>query len=38
LARVLVMLEQSAGIGYVAVVVSRLIGMTLMQQKDKQGS
>ena len=36
LARVLVMLEQSAGIGYVAVVVSRLIGMTLMQQKDKE--
>lgn len=34
-ARVLVMLEQSAGIGYVAVVVSRLIGMTLMQQKEK---
>jgi hypothetical protein len=34
-ARVLVMLEQSAGIGYVAVVVSRLIGMTLMQQKAK---
>lgn len=37
-ARVLVMLEQFAGIGYVAVVVSRLIGMTLMQQKDKEGS
>ena len=34
-ARVLVMLEQSAGIGYVAVVVSRLIGMTLMQQQEK---
>jgi hypothetical protein len=34
-ARVLVMVEQSAGIGYVAVVVSRLIGMTLMQQKEK---
>ena len=34
-ARVLVLLEQSAGIGYVAVVVSRLIGMTLMQQKEK---
>jgi hypothetical protein len=34
LARVLVMLEQFAGIGYVAVVVSRLIGMTLSQQKD----
>ena len=36
-ARVLVMLEQFAGIGYVAVVVSRLIGMTLMQQKEKKG-
>jgi hypothetical protein len=35
-ARVLVMLEQFAGIGYVAVVVSRLIGMTLVQQKDKK--
>ena len=37
-ARVLVMLEQFAGIGYVAVVVSRLIGMTLMQQKDREKS
>jgi hypothetical protein len=37
-ARVLVMLEQFAGIGYVAVVVSRLIGMTLVQQKDKETS
>lgn len=37
-ARVLVMLEQFAGIGYVAIVVSRLIGMTLVQQKDKEGS
>lgn len=36
LARVLVMLEQFAGIGYVAVVVSRLIGMTLTQQKEKR--
>jgi hypothetical protein len=35
-ARVFVMLEQFAGIGYVAVVVSRLIGMTLMQQRDKK--
>ncbi len=34
-ARVLVMLEQFAGIGYVAVVVSRLIGMTLVQQRDQ---
>lgn len=38
LARVLVMLEQFAGIGYVAVVVSRLIGMTLIQYQDKQKS
>jgi Ion channel len=35
LARVLVMLEQFSGIGYVAVVVSRLIGMTLTQQGKK---
>ncbi len=34
-ARVLVMLEQFAGIGYVAVVVSRLIGMTLTQRREK---
>ncbi|HEY3473212.1 MAG TPA: ion channel [Anaerolineales bacterium] len=38
LARVLVMLEQAAGIGYIAVVVSRLIGMSLTLQKDKGGS
>jgi hypothetical protein len=37
-ARVLVMLEQFAGIAYVAVVVSRLIGMTLMQQKREERS
>ena len=37
-ARVLVMLEQSAGIGYVAVVVSRLIGMTLIKQQDQENS
>lgn len=35
LARVLAMLEQFIGIGYLAVVVSRLIGMTFMQQKEK---
>lgn len=35
-ARVLVMLEQFSGIGYVAVVVSRLIGMTLMQKRDEE--
>ena len=32
-ARVLVMLEQFAGVGYIAVVVSRLIGMTIVRQK-----
>ena len=37
-ARVLVMLEQFAGIAYVAVVVSRLIGMTLVQQKREDAS
>lgn len=37
LARVLAMLEQFVGIGYLAVVVSRLIGMTFMQQKEKEG-
>jgi hypothetical protein len=34
-ARVLVMLEQFAGIAYIAVVVSRLIGMTIAHQHDK---
>ncbi|MDQ3004310.1 MAG: potassium channel family protein [Chloroflexota bacterium] len=38
LARVLVMLEQFSGIGYVAVVVSRLIGMTIIRQQDKDMS
>jgi len=37
LARVLVMLEQFSGIGYVAVVVSRLIGMTITLQRGKRG-
>jgi hypothetical protein len=37
-ARVLVMLEQFAGIGYIAIVVSRLIGMTLTLRKDSQES
>jgi hypothetical protein len=37
-ARVLVMLEQFAGVGYVAVVVSRLIGMTLLQFEEKRKS
>jgi hypothetical protein len=34
-ARVLVMLEQFAGVGYIAVVVSRLIGMTLVRHNRK---
>jgi len=37
LARVLTMIEQFIGIGYLAIVVSRLIGMTLVQQKGKEG-
>jgi hypothetical protein len=37
-ARVLVMLEQFAGVAYIAVVVSRLIGMTITLQKDKKGA
>lgn len=35
-ARVLVMLEQFSGIAYVAMVVSRLIGMTIGQQKGRK--
>lgn len=35
-ARVLVMLEQFAGIAYIAVVVSRLIGMTIIRQQDRE--
>lgn len=37
-ARVLVMLEQFAGVAYIAVVVSRLIGMTIGLHKDKGSS
>jgi hypothetical protein len=37
-ARVLVMLEQFAGVGYIAVVVSRLIGMTITRQKRNETS
>lgn len=33
-ARVLVMLEQFAGVGYIAVVVSRLIGLTILRSRD----
>lgn len=35
LARVLVMLEQFAGVAYIAVVVSRLIGLTIVRQDRK---
>jgi hypothetical protein len=37
-ARVLVMLEQFAGVAYIAVVVSRLIGMTIAQHKRDSAS
>lgn len=36
MARVLLMLEQFTGVGYVAVVVSRLIGMTMLRLKTKR--
>lgn len=35
-ARVLVMFEQFAGVGYVAVVVSRLVGMTIVRHRRKE--
>ncbi|MGV8080719.1 MAG: ion channel [Syntrophales bacterium] len=35
-ARVLVMLEQFAGVAYIAVVVSRLIGLTIARTRDKE--
>lgn len=34
-ARVLVMLEQFAGVGYIVMVVSRLVGMTIVLQKEQ---
>lgn len=34
-ARVLVMLEQMVGVGYIAVVVSRLIGLTIVRAREK---
>lgn len=37
-ARVLVMLEQFAGVAYIAVVVSRLIGMTIIHHKSDSAS
>lgn len=37
-ARVLVMLEQFAGVAHIALVVSRLIGMTLVRQQEKESS
>jgi hypothetical protein len=33
--RVMVMLEQFAGVAYLAVVVSRLIGLTIVRHQDK---
>jgi glucan phosphoethanolaminetransferase (alkaline phosphatase superfamily) len=36
--RVLVMLEQFAGVAYIAVVVSRLIGLTITRKQDKEQS
>lgn len=36
-ARVLIMLEQFVGVGYVAMVVSRLVGLTLQRQAKKRG-
>ncbi|MHB0924723.1 MAG: ion channel [Bellilinea sp.] len=36
IARVLLMLEQFTGVGYVAVVVSRLIGMTMVRQRSRR--
>lgn len=35
-ARALVMLEQFAGVAYIAVVVSRLIGLTIVRQRDRE--
>lgn len=37
LSRVIVMLEQFAGVGYIAIVVSRLIGMSLQRKTAKKG-
>lgn len=37
-ARVLVMLEQFAGVAYIAVVVSRLVGMTIVRYRGKESS
>ena len=37
-ARVLVMLEQFAGVAYIAVVVSRLIGLTIVRHREKKQS
>jgi hypothetical protein len=30
-----VMLEELAGVGYIATVVSRLIGLTILRQRDR---
>jgi hypothetical protein len=36
LARVLLMFEQFVGVGYVAAVVSRLVGLTIQRQKASE--
>jgi hypothetical protein len=36
-ARVLAMLEQFSGVGYLTIVVSRLIGLSISTQKRKKG-
>lgn len=36
-ARILLMIEQFAGVGYVAVVVSRLVGLTIQRQSSRRG-
>lgn len=36
-ARVLVMLEQFAGVGYIAAVVSRLIALSIVRQRGRRG-
>ena len=35
-ARVIAMLEQFSGVGYIAIVVSRLIGLTINKQNKKR--
>jgi hypothetical protein len=35
--RAIIIIEQSAGVGYVAIVVSRLIGLTIQKHNRKRG-